>query len=43
MSLPSIAYVLYFVPDLGSGLSFTKPAKKSKVTVLYSFDLLQVV
>lgn len=38
MLLSSIAYVLYFVPDLSR-----ESGKKSKVTLLYYFDLLLTV
>ena len=44
MLLSSIAYVLYFVPDLSrEWFKLHQSGKKSKVTLLYYFDLLLVV
>ena len=44
MLLSSIAYVLYFVPDLSrEWFKLYQSGKKSKVTLLYYFDLLLVV
>ena len=44
MLLSSIAYVLYFVPDLSrEWFKLHQSSKKSKVTLLYYFDLLLVV